>query len=144
MVFASLIAVAAAAAAHLRRLRARRRHEHSNQEGRKKSEKKKGKISGAIGISPFSHSIMLPGYTNLEASSDGILLFRKQTLTINSWMMAFCEAPTTTPEIGISVYKLPETQALTLVTESVLCVRACACVFFFDKVIDEMIFKIII
>jgi hypothetical protein len=59
-------------------------------------------------------------------------------------MMAFCEAPTTTPEIGISVYKLPETQALTLVTESVLCVRACACVFFFDKVIDEMIFKIII
>jgi hypothetical protein len=72
---------------------------------------------------------MLPGYTNLEASSDGILLFRRHTLTINSWMMAFCEAPTTTPEIGISVYKLPETRALTLVTESVLCVCACVCFF---------------
>jgi len=83
MVFASLIAVAAAAAAHLRRLRARRRHEHRNQEGEKKA-KKKRKNSGAISISPFSHSIMLPGYTNLEASSDGILLFRRHTLTINS------------------------------------------------------------
>jgi hypothetical protein len=58
--------------------------------------------------------------------------------------MAFCEAPTTTPEIGISVlYKLPETQALTLVTESVLCVSlvcVCVCVCFFCEIIDEMNF----
>jgi hypothetical protein len=78
-----LIAVAAAAA-HLRRLHARRRHEDTSTETKKekKSEKqmaKNFKKSGAIGILPFSHSMMLPGYTNLEASSDGILLFIRDT-----------------------------------------------------------------
>jgi hypothetical protein len=64
------------------------RGEDTNTETKKEKKaknKRKNKIkSGDIGISPFSHSMMLPGYTNLEASSDGILLFIRHTLTINS------------------------------------------------------------
>jgi hypothetical protein len=73
LVFASLIAVAAAAAAHLRRLLAclharpakTRTNTETKNEKKEKNKRKNEKKSGAIGISPFSHSMMLPGDTNL-------------------------------------------------------------------------------